>query len=250
MDWTTRRLSKLQDLASATKYLEIGVQTGRTFLSLAFDEMDGVDPSFAFDYKSFVTSKKRLHQLTSDEFFGQGLGATNYDIVFLDGLHTYDQTYRDFCNVLSRLHERSLVIIDDVFPCDQHSMLRNQDKCISERMKDPDFSGDNIRAWHGDVCRLLLFINLFHSEFCYSTLSGGANFQTILWSRSLERNIEPEVLRQQEKPFTEFGRKKMIQKALWNLESIDYNWIVNHQKLFQYSQEDLLINYLKFLFRS
>ena len=96
MDWSIRRLKTIQQIINAKRYLEIGVQAGTTFRSLKLDHMDGVDPRFLFDVNRVVGEGRHLHEMTSDQFFLKNLGVEKYDLVFIDGLHTYDQTYRDF----------------------------------------------------------------------------------------------------------------------------------------------------------
>ena len=52
--------------------------------------MDGVDPAFLFDTNQVEGNGRHLHEMTSDEFFSRNLGVEKYDLVFIDGLHTYD----------------------------------------------------------------------------------------------------------------------------------------------------------------
>ena len=249
MDWSIRRLKSIQDIIDAKKYLEIGVQAGTTFRSLQLDHMDGVDPAFLFDVKQVAGNGRHMHEMKSDEFFSRNLGAEKYDLVFIDGLHTYDQTYRDFCNVLLRLHHRSIVVIDDVLPCDKHSALRTQDECIASRREDPEFDGGNLRAWHGDVFRLLVFLNLFHTSLCYATVPGKEGVQTVIWSKALEVNA-----RQRQSspwthpPFAVFEKPQLLLRKMWNLKSVDYRWITKHKRLYNYCSESILLDYLKVLF--
>ena len=250
LDWSIRRLKSIQQIINAKRYLEIGVQAGTTFRSLKLDHMDGVDPRFLFDVNRVVGEGRHLHEMTSDQFFLKNLGVEKYDLVFIDGLHTYDQTYRDFCNVSLRLHSRSVVVVDDVLPCDQHSALRTQDECIASRTADANFDGKNLRAWHGDVFRLLVFLNLFHTSLCYATVPGDEGVQTVIWSRALE--VEARMRQQQEPwthpPFAVFDRPQLLLKKMWNLKSVDYDWIMKHKKLYNFCSESILLDYFNVLF--
>ena len=211
--------------------------------------MDGVDPALMFDVKQVTGNGRHLHEMTSDEFFSRSLGAEKYDLVFIDGLHTYDQTYRDFCNVLLRLHHRSIVVIDDVLPCDKHSALRTQDECIASRREDPAFDGGNLRAWHGDVFRLLVFLNLFHTSLCYATVPGKEGVQTVIWSKALEVNArESQSSPWTHPPFAVFEKPQLLLRKMWNLKSVDYRWITKHKRLYNYCSESILLDYLKVLF--
>ena len=60
-----------------------------------------------------------FHEVASDAYFAPA--ARGFDIVFLDGLHVFAQTFRDFCNTLLVTHERSLILIDDTVPDDIYS---------------------------------------------------------------------------------------------------------------------------------
>ena len=250
MDWSIRRLKSIQQIVNARRYLEIGVQAGTTFRSLKMDRMDGVDPNFLFDVDRVVGNGRHLHEMTSDEFFLKNLGVEKYDLIFIDGLHTYDQTYRDFCNVSLRLHTRSVIVINDVLPCDKHSALRTQDECIASRRADSNFNGENLRAWHGDVFRLLVFLNLFYTSLCYATVPGKQGVQTIIWSKALEIDTS---MRQPHEPWTHppfavFDKPQLLLKKMWNLKSVDYSWIIKHKKLYNFCSESILFDYLRVLF--
>ena len=52
--------------------------------------------------------------MTSDEFFKNN--KKNFDIIFLDGLHTYEQTIKDIDNSLNYLKEKGVIIIHDCLP--------------------------------------------------------------------------------------------------------------------------------------
>ena len=250
MDWSIRRLKSIQQIIGAKYYLEIGVQAGTTFCSLKMDHMDGVDPNFLFDIGEVASQRRHLHEMTSDQFFSKNLGADQYDLIFIDGLHTYDQTYRDFCNAALRLHTRSIIVIDDVLPCDRHSALRAQDDCIFSRRKDSSFDGENLRAWHGDVFRLLVFLNLFHTSLCYATVPGKEGVQTVVWSKALEiKAQECQSSPWTHPPFSTFDKPQLLLKKMWNLKSVDYQWMMNHKRLYNFCSESILLDYLNVLFQ-
>ncbi|HBP56113.1 MAG TPA: hypothetical protein DD687_09230 [Verrucomicrobiales bacterium] len=141
-------------------------------------------------------------------------------------------------------------MVDDVLPCDQHSALRTQDECIASRTADANFDGKNLRAWHGDVFRLLVFLNLFHTSLCYATVPGDEGVQTVIWSRALE--VEARMRQQQEPwthpPFAVFDRPQLLLKKMWNLKSVDYDWIMKHKKLYNFCSESILLDYFNVLF--
>jgi hypothetical protein len=85
----------------AVSYLEIGVDEGRTFENVVCAERWGVDPSPKFDM-SRLPDGATFFRLTSDEFFAGLSAEKGFDVVFLDGLHTFEQTYTDLVNALAR----------------------------------------------------------------------------------------------------------------------------------------------------
>jgi len=52
--------------------------------------------------------------LSSDEFFKKNV--KKFDIIFLDGLHTYEQTIKDINNSLDSIDENGVILIHDCLP--------------------------------------------------------------------------------------------------------------------------------------
>jgi SAM-dependent methyltransferase len=88
----------------ATSYLEIGVQQGRTFSVVNVARKVGVDPSSAF----------ATEHTTSDAYFETC--AETFDLVFVDGLHTFEQARRDALNALRVLRPGGAVVLHDCDP--------------------------------------------------------------------------------------------------------------------------------------
>jgi hypothetical protein len=93
------------------KYLEIGTQNGN-----CFTEID-------IPYKICVDIEKRFHGLThemsSDDFFNQN--KETFDIIFVDGLHTEEQTTIDVLNSLKWLNEKGTIVMHDCLPhCEEY----------------------------------------------------------------------------------------------------------------------------------
>src|SRR4030067_205405 len=77
-------------------YLEIGVQNGVTYSAVKCNNKIGIDPAFIENYPHIGLAKT-----TSDDYFKNGCG--KFDIVFIDGLHTYEQIKRDLNNSYNHL---------------------------------------------------------------------------------------------------------------------------------------------------
>jgi hypothetical protein len=77
-------------------YLEIGVEHGATFQNIEAKLKIGVDPEPKM--KAFSKKKVKLFVETSDAFFSRN--STLFDVVFLDGLHIFEQTWLDLRNAM------------------------------------------------------------------------------------------------------------------------------------------------------
>jgi len=93
------------------KYLEIGVAFGGNFKSIDIEFKECVDPSPDDNFK--VT-----YQMTSDEFFEKIAPTLNYkyDIIFIDGLHEFQQVDKDLQNSLQYLNENGTIVLHDCCP--------------------------------------------------------------------------------------------------------------------------------------
>jgi len=125
-------LKSLHDFYKPNLYLEIGVQKGRS-LDLASCKAIGVDP-----YPRTVAKKNQeIYGITSDDFFAS-FDIELPDLVFIDGLHLFEQALKDFINVEYISHKDTVIVIDDIFPSHPSQSLRN--RCTTK--------------WTGDVWKV------------------------------------------------------------------------------------------------
>ncbi|OGF21719.1 hypothetical protein A2Y83_03285 [Candidatus Falkowbacteria bacterium RBG_13_39_14] len=119
-------------------YLEIGVNTpaqpGWNFDNIKIETKHGVDPS---------EKVKATFKTTSDEFFDKHI-SMKYDIIFIDGLHLFEQVYRDIINSLKWLNDNGAIVVHDCNP-----LLEKTQRRIHT-------SG----AWHGDVWKAILKLRM------------------------------------------------------------------------------------------
>ena len=93
-------------------YLEIGCDDNFVFNSIMLEEKykTGVDPRSG--------GNKRT---TSDLFFKNN--KKKFDVIFIDGLHHYDQCQRDVINSIEALNRNGTIFIHDLIPLDWKSEL-------------------------------------------------------------------------------------------------------------------------------
>lgn len=192
LDTALGRIGYLAGLRNARRYLEIGVRLGDTFFNVDLPFKVGVDPDFGFDPSAHEKPGVHFFSLPSNIFFRKlRTGALNigtllpvnegeekpaFDLIFIDGLHTFEQSYRDFESSLAFAHDNTLWILDDTVPCDEISAIPDMEQSFRMRRA----CGDNSEPWHGDVYKTVFAIHDEHPEYSYCTLMGG-NAQTIVW---------------------------------------------------------------------
>src|ERR1700722_10471821 len=92
--YSVRRINRIAKHIAARSYLEVGVARGLTFNQLAFERKVAVDPAFRFDVADYKKEGVEFCQETSDRFFSRQDVLRKFDLIFLDGLHTFQQTFR------------------------------------------------------------------------------------------------------------------------------------------------------------
>ncbi len=96
-------INKIIKIKSYKKYLEIGCQSDVNFSRIQIDQRIGVDP---YDGGT--------HRMTSDDFFKEN--KERFDIIFIDGLHEYEQVLRDIKNSVKFLNDNGIIIVHDCLP--------------------------------------------------------------------------------------------------------------------------------------
>ncbi len=117
----------------SAKYLEIGVFQNAVFDTIYLSEKNkyGVDPSSGGNLR-----------MTSDEFFLTN--KTLFDVIFIDGLHRYEQCQRDCINSLKFLKSNGIIILHDLLP-------QNADEEFVPQMN---------KTWTGDVWKVAVELSM------------------------------------------------------------------------------------------
>ena len=84
-------------------YLEIGCDQNKLFSKVIIDNKIGVDPVSGGNIRK-----------TSDDFFEKN--NDKFDIVFIDGLHTYQQVKKDILNSVNCINENGIILVHDCMP--------------------------------------------------------------------------------------------------------------------------------------
>ncbi|MBU2018624.1 MAG: class I SAM-dependent methyltransferase [Bacteroidetes bacterium] len=147
-------------------YLEIGVFYGKCFLNIKCKRKFAVDPDFRIPWevrqdtfikklkKYFFNSFDEYFQVTSDQFFEQNMDVLNKQkpqLVFIDGLHTHEQTMKDVNNCLQTLDPNGIIILHDCNPTTevQASPASSYSEMVSRNI--PNWDG----VWLGDVWKTI-----------------------------------------------------------------------------------------------
>ena len=160
-------------------YLEIGVERGFTFEAVKLSRKIAVDPKMLFNTWIKKHSVK-LIEVTSNEYFAliRG-GKIKFDLVYLDGLHTFEQTYLDLSNTFSYLSSKSIVILDDTVPSDIFSSNPIQEEAYKSRV---EAGYDNDGSWHGDVFKVVCALHYLKLPgLKYRTIVDLQNPKTVIW---------------------------------------------------------------------
>jgi hypothetical protein len=176
---SARRLNLLMDcISNVTTYLEVGVAAGRTFEAVRVPFKWGVDPIPQFN-PYFLPVGSRFSVAFSDSFF-EGLQKNiSFDLIFLDGLHQWEQTYKDLINVFSHSNLQTLVLMDDVIPVDEFSSWRDHHEALEARKA---FGGTSLN-WNGDIFKVLLALRDYHPELDWCVINQEPNPQAVIWKK-------------------------------------------------------------------
>ena len=146
-DWKLfpSRLKIIQQIIDKLKfedYLEIGCDRDENFSHINIKNKIGVDPI-----------RGGTLRMTSDEFFKNN--KLFFDLIFLDGLHTYEQTIKDIDNSLNYLKKNGLIVIHDCLP----KKIWNQ---IVPRM---------YGHWNGDVWKAIVHARTYENADTYTCIA-------------------------------------------------------------------------------
>jgi predicted O-methyltransferase YrrM len=171
------RLNELADACGAETYLEVGIRDGRTLQAVNVLVRSGVDPFHSVDVQALPPGIF-VHTVESDLYFDHLNDAQRFDLIFLDGLHEFRQTYRDILNALSRVSRCGVILVDDVVPSSEAAAYPD----FMEAQRMGRLAGVAFPDWMGDVYRAAVAVISLHPEVAVRTLvDHGHRPQMVLW---------------------------------------------------------------------
>ena len=147
-------------------YLEIGVNNPEDNYNLVeCEKKECVDPytadSFSIsnlpDLSNNNVASFLTYRMTSDEFFSKV--NKKYDLIFIDGLHTEEQSSRDLMNAMLHLNPGGKIVLHDSCPYHEEYQVENGEEV-----------GIGI-PWLGQVWKTIYKLGLDENGFNYFTLN-------------------------------------------------------------------------------
>jgi hypothetical protein len=137
------------------KYLEIGVCDGKTFLALDCTRKIAIDPlfkiskwdKFKWAFKKPVNLNNVYYKMKSDDFFKSKKlieKHSPFDLIFIDGLHTFEASLGDALNAIRNLSSDGTIIFHDCFPPHKAAAIPAGSY--------KDARDQNIKGWTGEWC--------------------------------------------------------------------------------------------------
>lgn len=172
-------------------YVEIGVRQGGSLqAALPHTTCVAMDPNPQLPAPA--ASNWRIFAMTSDQFFerhdvAQALGAPQFDLAFIDGLHLFEQALRDFIHLERYARPDSIILIHDCLPLDELTSERTRTThfysgdiwklAVCLKRQRPDLKMATVRAGPTGLC---LVSGLDASNTVLSRLGGQVQYYTAL----------------------------------------------------------------------
>jgi len=181
-----------------TTYLEIGVARGTTFFQINCKKKIAIDPKFMFNglkkliwnYKNPTNKNNQYFSITSDEFFDKQEDFINrlkgIDVIFVDGLHTFENSLQDVLNCLKHIKEDGYIIMHDCFPPYEAAALPTKTYPTVEERKVEGWTG----AWCGDVWKSIVYLRKhYESDLNISVLNTDFGLGIITIKKSVPKKL-------------------------------------------------------------
>jgi hypothetical protein len=176
----------LEKFKEKGEYLEIGVAHGYTLEAVNFPNKWGVDPfpKCKWDHIKGIS----ISPIPSDEFFSQISEEKEFVGIFLDGAHTFKQSFNDLVNSLNHLSSDGFILFDDSVPEDEYSALNSISQCHELRK----LNNIHRETWSGDVFKTIIAASENYPELEIITMISPQHPQTLIyWKNGVKSKIQP-----------------------------------------------------------
>lgn len=199
----TSMLKNLHLFLKPKTYVEIGVETGRTFQLAGLPTISiGIDPQPKLNYQ--ISSRAKVFTMTSDEFFQShnvlaNLKGRTVDFAFIDGLHLFEQALKDFINLEKYSSKNAVICFHDTFPLDEVTSRRKR----------------STRFWTGDVWKIVPILKEYRPDIKVLTVATRPTGLTIV------TNLDP--------------RSKLLSANYDDIVNkyLDLNWVDNLESRYE-----------------
>lgn len=177
-----------RQLGGSVRYLEIGTSFGATLGAVRAAQKTGVDPVPRMDMGHLPRGIEVI-VAESDAFFASC--DDMYDLVFVDGLHTGEQTYRDIIAAFNVLDTQGYVLVDDVLPTDEASALPSMAES-NARKRELEIGH---KHWYGDTWKAVAAVLRFHDEIevCVVGDQETVHGQAVMWRSGESQSVHMEA---------------------------------------------------------
>ena len=143
-------LTELHARLAPQTYLEIGIRNGGS-LALSRCRSVAIDPAYSITFE--LDGDYAIFRTSSDEYFARPdplapTGGRPFDFAFIDGLHIFEYTLRDFIHAERYCSPKAMIIFDDMLP-------RTVPEAARVR---------HTKAWTGDVYRIIAVLEEYRPD--------------------------------------------------------------------------------------
>lgn len=113
--WHARIIAGIALSQNQPRYLEIGIATGETFREVAPYCSQSIGVDVDVNSQKYVLPSSNFFLGSSDDFFRQYRG-DKFDLIFIDGEHTYETALKDYINSVNFLNNNGIIVLHDTCP--------------------------------------------------------------------------------------------------------------------------------------
>lgn len=195
----TEVIQKIINAGNFSRYLEIGTLEGSSFFPIRCKNKVAVDPVFLIPlkvklkwiYADFQNINNKYFEMTSDDFFMNKKEFLQNkaipDVVFIDGLHTFEGSLKDVLSSLKYINKEGVIIMHDCYP--PHSAAATPASSYDEAIN-LDIEGWT-NEWCGDVWKTIAYLKeKFSNELEISVLDTDYGLGIIRCKENSIQNFE------------------------------------------------------------